>query len=1126
MPRIRLAGAGVFAVVGVLLLSTATSTQVRRSGRLDIEIINNRESVVREVIVKLREPLQRARLAQIVSGFDPEDLEAVGRSGTFRVRSRSLNTTAMVAALSKLADVAYAEPNFVVRAFAEPNDPGIPHLWGLRNTGQTVNGVPGLAGADIGAIEAWDTSVGSATHVVGVIDTGIDYTHSDLAANIWSAPAPFTVTIGGVSITCQAGTHGFNAIQRTCDPMDDHNHGTHVSGTIGGKGNNGFGVAGVNWITSLMGLKFLDSGGSGTVADAIAAIEFAIQAKRTFAGSGSANIRVLSNSWGGGDFSQALLDQIEAANSNDMLFVAAAGNSGLPNDIFPTYPASYTAPNMVAVAATTNTDARAFFSNYGAQSVHLGAPGDNIISTIRGDTYSFASGTSMAAPHVSGAAALVLSVCTLDTDQLKQTLLDSVDLVTSLASKTTTGGRLNVNRALQSCTAPPATPANLSAVGGNAQVSLAWSPAAGATSYSVKRSVASGGPYTLIASSIKAAQYVDSGLVNDTPYYYVISARNMLGESGDSTEASAVPKIPADLVVSALIVPAEAGAGLTLAVSVTTKNQGAGTAGVSTTGFYLSLNSVVEPGDILLDGAQTVPSLAPGVSAITSISLGIPASLAAGQYYVIAKADAEGVVFESQEANNTRSQRRPFGPDMVVSTLTVPATATLGAAITASHTVKNEGGGAAPASNLKFYLSANSTLDTSDTLLAGQNVAALGPAASASGQTMLTIPSDLGMGTYYVIADADGLKAVSESDESNNTAARAVQIGADLSVSAFTVPAKGEGAISVTDTTTNQGSYAAAPTTTRFYLSSNSVLDAGDTLLQGSRLVSALAPAASESAATTVAIPPSTAPGSYYVIAKADADNAIAETQEGNNTLARSIQIGGDLVIPALTVPSRLGAGASFIVTDTTRNQGGGDTSGSLTQFYLSTDAIFSVTDTLLSGSRAISALAAGESSIGSTTVTIPAGTSTGSYYFFAKADAGNTVTETSETNNTFVKSVAIGPDLIVTAISVTLPARAGSPVSVTDTVMNQGGDAGDSIVRYYLSANITFDTGDLLLSGSRAVPALAAGAMSSGSASIVVPVGTTPGTYYVFAKADGEGSVAESSETNNTKAKGIQVTN
>ena len=665
MRRISIGATSLLAALAIFALSASTSTQSRRVGRLEVEDVNNRTAVAREVLVKLREPLQQAQLAQMASGVDPESVEIVGRSGILRIRSKSLGAAALLAAFSRRAGVAYAEPNFVVHALTEPNDPQFPQLWGLKNVGQPVNGGPaGFSGADIGAADAWDLVLGSASNVVAVVDTGIDYTHSDLAPNIWSAPAAFTVTIGGVSITCQAGTHGFNAIERTCNPMDDHNHGTHVSGTIGAAGDNGVGVAGVNWIASLMGLKFLDSTGSGTVADAIDSIEFALQAKQAFTATGGANVRILSNSWGGGDFSQALLDQINAANDQDMLFVAAAGNNGLPNDIFPLYPASYNAPNVVAVAATTNTDTRAYFSNYGVGSVHLGAPGADILSTIRGNAYGFMSGTSMAAPHVSGAGALVLSHCLLDTTQLKATLLDSVDPVSSMASRTITGGRLNVATAVQSCSAPPDIPTGLSAVGGDAQVRLTWAAARGATSYRVKRSTTPGGPYAPVASNVRALQHFDTGLVNGTTYYYVVSAANLLGDSADSAEASATPKLPADMVVSALSAPSEAVSGSPLVVSVTTRNQGTGTADRSTTRFYISANTTVEPADLRLNEVQPVPVLAPGASAAASLSLGIPLELATGVYYLIAKADAEDVLFENQEGNNTRNRQISVGPDL------------------------------------------------------------------------------------------------------------------------------------------------------------------------------------------------------------------------------------------------------------------------------------------------------------------------------------------------------------------------------------------------------------------------------------------------------------------------------
>lgn len=418
------------------------------------ELINGKEAAANEVLVKLRAQNLQS-LLDIGSAEDVDEAEEVGGAGVLRLHSSKKDVSTLVRELSVRSDVIFAEPNYIVHATAVPNDPRFGELWGLQNTGQVIQGVAGTPGADIGAVPAWDISTGSTANVAAVIDTGIDYTHLDLAANVWSAPAAFTVTIGGRSITCPAASHGFNAITNVCDPMDDNNHGSHVSGTIGAVGNNGVGVVGVNWIARIMGSKFLDSTGSGTTANAINAIEFTIQAKAAFGGStGATNVRVLNNSWGGGGFSQALLDEINRANANDMLFVAAAGNASSNNDATPNYPSNYNAPNVVAVAATDNSDTLAFFSNFGATTVHLGAPGVDILSTTLNGTYSYFSGTSMATPHVSGAALLVLSQCALNSSALKTDILNNIDPIPSLAGITITGGRLNVNKAIRACAAP------------------------------------------------------------------------------------------------------------------------------------------------------------------------------------------------------------------------------------------------------------------------------------------------------------------------------------------------------------------------------------------------------------------------------------------------------------------------------------------------------------------------------------------------------------------------------------------------------------------------------------------------------------------------------------------------
>jgi len=376
-------------------------------------------------------------------GIEFEALRGLGLVGQALVRSYGAPADAVQRWLDASPSVEHFERDVLQQLKAVPNDPSFGRLWGLDNTGQTG----GRSDADIDAPEAWNISTGSASVVVGVIDTGVDYSHPDLRANMWRNPGE--VAGNGVDDDHNGfvdDVYGYDFANNDADPMDDNSHGTHVAGTIGAVGNDGVGVAGVNWTSSIMALKFLSGTGSGYTSDAVRAVNYATMMRTRY----GVNVRVTNNSWGGGGFSQSLADAVAASGSAGILFVAAAGNDGTNNDTSPHYPSNLSASNVLSVAATDSTDALATFSNYGATTVDLAAPGVSIYSTVPGNRYASYSGTSMATPHVAGVAALAWSVAPNATvAEVRNAILQGADRLASLQGKMVTGGRLNAASTLR-----------------------------------------------------------------------------------------------------------------------------------------------------------------------------------------------------------------------------------------------------------------------------------------------------------------------------------------------------------------------------------------------------------------------------------------------------------------------------------------------------------------------------------------------------------------------------------------------------------------------------------------------------------------------------------------------------
>lgn len=1096
--------------------------------RSPAQTVTPRPLVAGDILVKFRPGADANERANAHRAAAATALVEIPRTGVQRVRVAVGDESAAIARYRRNPNVLYAEPNFIRRipmpsalAVGSPLVPGDHYFdeqWALHNTGQGFYCIPWFGGelclysgtpdADIDAPEAWEISTGSSSVTVAVIDSGVDYLHPDLAANY----------AGGDDFVFADG-----------DPMDDHGHGTHVSGTIAAALENltgtppaAEGVAGVAPYARILAYKVCRS--DGTCDD------FAIQ--QAIARAITDGAKVINMSLGEADYSQSLDDAVQDAWLAGLVIVAGAGNDGT-TDLF--YPAAL--DHVLSVAAFDQNHQRASFSNYGSW-VDLSAPGNVIMSTypmaacsgstVPGDIgcYTWNSGTSMATPHVSGAAALVWSRSDVTSNsQVVDILLNSADgqgvADVRLDSWTIHGG-LNLHDAVSHglTNQPPHADAGpdqtvldsdrdgteLVSLDGSASsdpdgtiVSYAWRE--GSTSIGV-------GVTTTVALSVGVHTVTldvtddHGGSATDSVVVTVNHANQvaLTASTAQATEAG-----PANGVFT-VTRTGDAGASLTVHYTV------AGTALAGTD--YASL-----PGTVTISAESATATVA-----VTPID---DAAFESDESVILTLGAAAGYSLGSPSVATVTIVSDDLPPDLLVVAMTAPAIAGPDTDIVVTDTTKNQGTGPSLPSETGFYWSTNTTLDAGDTWLGSRPVSSLGPGVTNVASTTLHLPTSIATGSYYVLAKADWESVVNEGVETNNVRTSGViKVGPDLIVSAIAIPASAApgATISVADSTRNQGAGAAASSSTGFYLSANLSIGPTDSFI-GSRPVGELAPNGNAAASTPLQIPADTLPGSYYVIGRADWNNAVAETTETNNSKASGvIRIGGDLVVASISAPATAAANGAITVADTTRNQGAAPVPGSVTGFYLSTNGTYNSTDAFL-GSRVVGSLGPSATDTASTPFVVPPGTVPGSYYVVGVADSGGAVAESLENNNTRGSGVVrIGPDLVVTALTAPSSAVAGTSISARDTTKNQGADtAPASVTSVYLSANPSLDAGDQLLA-TRPVASLGPGLSETGSVPLTIPAATTAGTYYIIAKGDGNDVMMEALENNNTRLKSISI--
>ena len=989
----------IWGLVSILTLATwlfISVTQVlaledMKSGRQKQQKKNYKEG---ELIVKFKPGVSKEIRDRIHIRHGSEKIKDFRLLNIHHIKPKKhMSTEEAIALYQAEPHVEYAEPNYLLTIQAIPNDSYFSYLWNLYNSGQTG----GTPGADIDALRAWDMTTGSNNVVVAVIDTGVDYNHPDLSENIWVNLAEYN----GASGVDDDGNgyvddiRGINTYDSNSNPMDDHGHGTHIAGIIGAAGNNSMGITGVNWNVKIIPCKFLGSDGYGYTDGAIGCLEYI----RTLKDRG-VNIIATNNSWGGGGYSQALYDAIDAQRKSDILFVAAAGNDNIDNDQYDFYPAGYSLPNLLSVAAMDPNDTKAWFSNYGRRTVHVGAPGTDIVS-LRADgtdmygdgnhfippgnpaaQYYKASGTSMAAPHITGLAALIKSNNpSRGWIQIKNLILSGAEEEIPFYGGTI-AGRINAYNSL-TCTHGPVfsalefpasfqvgVPALLSALSINCESPLG--PVAVTTS--------SGEVITLkddgVPPDLAAGDGIFSASWTPTSEFSYLTFSSPIGK-----EVVPAPSILANSLPSGLV---NTNYSQTLQVSG------------GAPPYAWSIYSGTLPEGLSLNSSTGKISGTPSKTGTRSFMIKITdsrTSIAMKAFSITVK-----------------------DVDLIVNSVSSPASAGLGEQIAVMAMVKNLGSGDSGGFYTSVYLSTDPIINTSDPAIATFYVSPLAAGVQRAYTIKPIIPVNLAPGIYYIGAIADTGNRVGESNENNNSLAGnqiTIISRVDLAVTSVSGPASASSGqqISFTATVRNQGSANAGQFVVTVYLSKDSNISKDDVEM-GSGSISGLAAGGQRTLTVNCTIPANLVPGIYYIGAIADRWNNVAESNENNNSLAGNqiTILQSDLVMTSISGPTTAAPGQQIGVVATVKNQGNGSSGGFYVSVYLSADSVITPWDDAFEtgdleiGTAYVTGLAAGGQHTFTINCTVPP-TLAGTFYLGAIADSRNNVIESNENNNSLAGS-------------------------------------------------------------------------------------------------------------------------